>query len=390
MPAQVSWVGIVLGVTRRAGSMHTFYLTSDRAPKGFRLLRACVGIAIIMLVAVACRSSAPQGDIAGAGLKKFQFQSAHMGTMFYITLYASNNTQASEAAEAAFTRVARLEEVLSDYQADSELSMLREAPVGQPVTVSYDLFQVMWRAHELSELSDGAYDATIGPYVRLWRFSRKRKELPSISELAAARDAVGYRHLLLNPAKQELTLKVPNMRLDVGGIAKGYAADAALEILRSRGIDRAFVAASGDIAIGSAPPGEPGWRIAVSCIDSTSNALPRRLCLANAGVSTSGDVEQFVEIGGVRYAHIVSPWTGLGLTNRIQATLVSRNATTTDALATAVCILGVEKGMAMIRRVPGTEAFVIRKDHEGEIKRASRGFSRLLETGLGPAVTESR
>jgi thiamine biosynthesis lipoprotein len=341
-----------------------------------------------MFLAVACRSSVPQADLAASELKKFQFQTGHMGTMFYITLYASNNTQASEAAEAAFARVARLEEVLSDYQADSELSMLREAPVGQPVTVSYDLFQVMRRAQELSVISDGAFDATIGPYVRLWRFSRKRKELPSITELAAARAVVGYRHLDVNPAKQELTLKVPNMRLDVGGIAKGYAADAALDVLRSRGIDRAFVAASGDIAIGNPPPGEPGWRIAVS--DSPSNALPRRLCLANAGVSTSGDVEQFVEIGGVRYAHIVSPWTGLGLTNRIQATLVSRNATTTDALATAVCILGVEKGMAMIRRVPGTEAFVIRKDQKGEIKRASRGFSRLLETGSGPASIESR
>ena len=342
-----------------------------------------------MLVAVACRTSVPQADLAGSELKKFQFQSGHMGTMFYITLYALNNAQASEAAEAAFARVARLEEVLSDYQADSELSMLREVPVGQPVTVSYDLFQVMRRAQELSVISDGAFDATIGPYVRLWRFSRKRKELPSITELAAARAVVGYRHLDLNPAKQELTLKVPNMRLDVGGIAKGYAADAALDVLRSRGVDRAFVAASGDIAIGNPPPGEPGWRISVSGIDSPTNALPKHLCLANAGVSTSGDVEQFVEIGGVRYAHIVSPWTGLGLTNRIQATLVSRNATTTDALATAVCILGVHDGMRMIRQVPGTEAFVIRKDQEHEVKRASRGFSRLLDSRSAPVI-ESR
>ncbi len=370
------------------GSMQ-HYNSESPALNGSRLL--CISLPILLLVVLlsACRSTAPQPDAPAAELKKFQFQSSHMGTMFFITLYASNNIIASEAAEAAFTRVARLEEVLSDYQADSELSLLREAPAGKPVTVSFDLFQVMQKAQELSHLSSGAFDATIGPYVRLWRFSRKRKELPSASELSAAKEAVGYRHLDLNPQKQELTLRVPNMRLDVGGIAKGYAADAALEVLRNRGLDRALVAASGDIAIGNPPPGEPGWRIAVSGIDSPTNALPKHLCLSNAGVSTSGDVEQFIEIGGVRYAHIVSPWTGLGLTNRIQATLVSRNATTTDALATAVCILGVHDGMRMIRQAPGTEAFVIHKDQGHEVKQASRGFSRLLDSRSAPVI-ESR
>ncbi len=338
------------------------------------------GILVAAVLAVAvlsgCRTAAPNEPPV---LRKYQFQSSHMGTLFSATLFASNEVAAAEASEAAFARVARLEEVLSDYQADSELSLLRATPVGKPVTVSGDLFRVLQRAQRLSGLSDGAFDATVGPYVRLWRFSRKRRTLPDETELAAARAAVGYQHLVLNSRKQELTLRVPGMRLDVGGIAKGFAADEALNVLKRRGIERALVAASGDIAIGKAPPGQRGWRVAVTGIGSSTNALTRHLCLANAGISTSGDVEQFIEIGGVRYSHIVSPKTGLGLTNRIQATVISRDATTTDALATAVCIMGAERGLRMIERLPATEALVMRKDGSGESRTASRGFFRLAE-----------
>ncbi len=352
-----------------------------------RLFRVTLCLLALGLL-VGCRviSEPPVAPTPGLGgspppapvLRRFQFESSHMGTRFHLTLFATNETAGAEAAQAAFQRINRLEELFSDYRADSELSLLRAAPAGRSVPVSFDLFHVLWRARELSQISGGAFDATIGPYVRLWRFSRKRHTLPEATELAAARAVVGYRHLALNSAKQEVTLQVPGMRLDLGGIAKGFAADEALKILRWRGIDRALMAASGDIAIGNPPPGQGGWRVAVTGIDADTNSLVRHLSLANAGVSTSGDTEQFIEIEGVRYAHIVSPLTGLGLTNRIQATVIGRNATTTDALATAVCVLGPERGLRMIEREPQTEALIIVKQGSREWRKASSGFSKFL------------
>jgi thiamine biosynthesis lipoprotein len=149
------------------------------------------------------------------------------------------------------------------------------------------------------------------------------------------------------------------MRLDLGGIAKGYAADAAIEVLRSHGIDRALVAASGDIAVAKAPPGKKGWSVEISGLNER---LKRPLLLEDAAVSTSGDTEQFIEVDGVRYSHIVSPWTGLGLTNRIQATIISRHATTTDALGTAVCVLGAKRGLKVVNSISRTGALVVTKN----------------------------
>ncbi|MEY2428303.1 MAG: FAD:protein transferase, partial [Verrucomicrobiota bacterium] len=255
-------------------------------------------------------------------LTRFEFTSPHMGTLFSIKLYAPNRPSAETAAQAAFTRIAALEDIMSDYQADSELMRLCERPVGVPVPVSADLFAVIQKAEKFSELSDGAFDITVGPYVRFWRFARKKKVLPTSAEITTAAKSVGYKKLRLDPRKRTITLLAPNMRLDLGAIGKGYAADQAMRVLKSRGIDRALVAASGDIAIGDPPPGQRGWKVSISGMTTATNEHPRTLSLHNCGISTSGDTEQSVEIGGVRYSHIVNPSTGLGLTQRIQATII--------------------------------------------------------------------
>ncbi len=300
-----------------------------------------------------------------------------MGTLFTITLYARALPEATSAAEAAFKRIDTLEDILSDYQADSELLRLCDQPEGKPVPVSPELFDVLQRAQQIAALSDGAFDVTVGPYVRLWRFARTRKVLPHPTEVAEASAAVGYRKLRLDPHTCTVTLLVPKMRLDVGGIAKGYAADKALELLKGRGINRALVAASGDIAIGDPPPGQAGWSVGITGIDALANELSRTVLLHNAGVSTSGDTEQFIEIGGVRYSHILNPATGLGLTNRIQATVIAPNATTTDAIATTVCVLGVERGLAVVEKLPNAATLILLKQ-DGEIRRyVSRRFETL-------------
>jgi FAD:protein FMN transferase len=326
---------------------------------GLYVFRLALGI---WLCATRAASAGP-----AAQLHRFEFKHPAMGTEFSLSLYATVAAQAETAARAAFKRVEDLEDIMSDYQADSELMQLLDKPPGQPVPVSADLFDVFLRAEKLSELSHGAFDVTVGPYVRLWRFSRKRKVLPTQAELASAARAVGYRKLRLDPRHRTVTLLEPNMRLDLGGIAKGYAADQALKLLKSHGLSHALVAASGDIAIGDPPPDQRGWKIGIAAIDARTNNTTRVLVLHNCGISTSGDTEQFIEIGGVRYSHILNPATGLGLTNRIQASVVAADATTTDAAATTVCVLGVSRGLAFIDSLPGAAALILTKN--GEVKQ---------------------
>jgi thiamine biosynthesis lipoprotein len=303
-----------------------------------------------------------------------------MGTLFTITLYAANPTNAQAAAELAFRRVDALEDIMSDYQADSELMRLCDQPFGTAVPVSADLFNILRLSQHISELSDGAFDVTVGPYVRLWRFARKRKVLPTPAELEAARAAVGWRNLRLDPRRRTATLLAPNMRLDLGGIGKGYTADAALAVLKQQGINRALVAASGDIAIGQAPPGAAGWKVGIAAIGTRSNQVERSVLLHHAGISTSGDSEQFIEINGVRYSHILNPATGLGLTNRIQATVIAPNATTTDTLDTTISILGVKRGLALADSFPGTAALIVTKDGGVTEFYPSRRFRKLSQS----------
>jgi thiamine biosynthesis lipoprotein len=302
-----------------------------------------------------------------------------MGTLFTITLYAADETNARSAAQAAFRRVAELDTIMSDYDVTSELMRLREKPVGQPIPISRDLFDVLQRAQKFSELTDGALDVTVGPYVHLWRMARKKKVLPTPEEIAQARAAVGYRKIKLDERNRTITFLAPSMRLDLGGIGKGYAADEAMRILNSNGITRALVAASGDIRIGDPPSGKEGWRVGISPIGSRTNATIKTLLLHNAAISTSGDTEQFVEINGIRYSHIVDPKTGLGLTERIQVSVIAPDATTTDALDTAVSVLGAKRGLALIDSLPKTAAFVIVSESGRKSLLPSRRFKKVPE-----------
>ncbi|MCW5551476.1 MAG: FAD:protein FMN transferase [Verrucomicrobiae bacterium] len=312
-----------------------------------------------------------------AGLHRFEFQQPHMGTLFAITLYAPEANRAREAAEAAFARIAALEQMMTDYDPESELMQLCQQPVGQPVRVSDELFALLQKGQRLAALTDGAFDVTIGPVVRHWRRARRTDTLPSPEALARAQAPVGWRKLKLNARHQTVTLTVPNMQLDLGGIAKGYAADQALAVLRSHGLKRGLVAASGDIAVGDPPPGQRGWRVGVGALDRGEDALARNLLLRNAAVSTSGDTEQFVEIGGKRYSHIVDPRTGLGLTERLQVSIVAKHATDTDSFATAVSVLGVERGLKLVESRRGMAAFILRKSGEQTEVYESRTFKRI-------------
>ena len=265
----------------------------------------------------------------GDSLGRYEFVEQHMGTLFRIVVYAPTAGAAQAGADAAFARVSELNAVFSDYDSTSEIRRMVRQPARAPVPVSEELFTLLARANELAIATEGAFDVTVGPAVQLWRRARRTGTLPSESERNAALERVGYRKLVLDSARRMVTLMVAGMQLDFGGIAKGAAADAALGELRRRGLERAMVAAGGDIAIGEPPAGSDGWTI---------DGAPAGRVYRNCGISTSGDANQYVEIGGVRYAHIVDPRTGLGVVGGRQVTIVAASATESDALATAAFV----------------------------------------------------
>lgn len=320
-------------------------------------------------------------DIAARGesptLQRYEFTEVHMGTDFRIVLYATDEKLANRASAAAYARVAELNGKLSDYDPTSELSRLSAtAGSGGSVALSHDLWRVLERTQQLAAASDGAFDVTVGPLTKMWRSARRSKTFPSDDRLAAARAATGYRHLQLDTATKSATLTVPNMRLDLGGIGMGYAADEALAVLKHHGITSAMIDASGDVVCSAAPPGEQGWKIGLAPLTESAGPPSRYVWLVDQSLTTSGDAFQFVEINGTRYSHIVDPKTGLGLTSRSSVTVIARDGTTADSLATAVCVLGPEQGLKLIEKSAGTAALIVRAEADDVKKYTSSNFPK--------------
>lgn len=314
-----------------------------------------------------------------AELARYEYSQVHMGMPFTLVLYAADETTANRASEAAYERISELDRTLSDFKPDSELSRLSASSgQGTSVRVGEDLWRVLEASQRLAERSGGAFDITVGPYVKLWRRARRDGELPSERRLAEAREAVGYRHLKLDPEKKTARLERPRMRLDPGGIAVGYTLDEVRKALRANGVMVFLLDASGDVLVGEPPPGKRGWRLAIA--SPVDDAPPSRVLeLANASATTSGDTFQFLELNGKRYSHIVDPRTGLGLTTRLGVTIVARDALTADSLDTAISVLGVEEGKKLLAQFPGAAAFFTQVGVDGSVKEEeTEGFERFV------------
>jgi thiamine biosynthesis lipoprotein len=293
-----------------------------------------------------------------ADLERYEYREVVMGSAARIALYAPDEAAARAAARAAFDRMAALDGVMSDWRDDSELMRLcRRA--GETVAVSDDLFAVLVRAGEITAASDGAFDVTIGPVVRQWRETRRTGRLADPAERERALDLVGWRLVTLDPGHRTVRLARPGMRLDLGGIGKGFAADAARIELARRGVRRCLVDLGGDLVAGDAPPGSRGWRVAVAPHGDADEGGGETILLRRRAVATSGDRYQFVEIDGVRHSHIVDPRTGVGLTTGVAVTVLAPDATTADALASALSVIGDEddgkRARALLASFPGCE-----------------------------------
>lgn len=320
----------------------------------------------VLAVCLVCGTEAAANPPGSAAATRVSQTQRLMGVPWTITVYAASEAVGDAAIAAGFAEVARLEQILSDYDPQSELSRLSAAaPTAAPKPVSDDLWRVLERAVEIRDATDGAFDPTVGPLTSLWRQARRSGRLPLAGKLAAAREAVGRETLRLAPDTRGVVLTQPAMRLDLGGIGMGYAVDRAVEVLNRHGMTSAMVDASGDIAVTAAPPGTSGWRIAVAPLGPAgtggTGGTAEPLLLTHAAVTTSGDAFQAVEIDGRRYSHIVDPRTGLGVAGLAAVTVVAADCTTADALATAASVLGPEQAAPVIAGLPGCAARFVRQ-----------------------------
>jgi len=323
---------------------------------------------------------------ASRALERFEFSRPAMGTEFRIVLHAPDAERARRAAEAAFARIEALDRTLSDYKPESELSRLGARSDGPEAAawtpVSEDLFGVLELSQELARASGGAFDLTAGPLTRLWRRARRQGELPDARRLEEARASVGFARLELDPRGRRARLGTPGMRLDPGGIGKGVALDAALEVLATHGLRRALVVGGGEMRAGEPPPGARGWRVELVGLEPGSEALE----LARAGLATSGDLSQALVLDGVHHSHILDPRTGHALSERRLVSVIGPSATWTDALATTLSVLGPEEGLAFLARYPGYAAR-IQVERHGRIEvLRSASFPAGLSCPTPPAL----
>lgn len=282
-----------------------------------------------------------------------EFFHPQMGTLFQIILYPKDTLQGQAVARQLFARIDSLNATFSDYLENSEITRLSaSAGSGHKVKVSRDMWRLLRISHKISHASDGAFDLSIGPLTKLWRRAFRQGQFPALKEVAAAQQKVNYRAIQFYPLSRQVQLQMAGMRLDAGGIAKGFAVDECFKIIQKAGIRSALVAAGGDIRVSAAPPDKPHWIIASKGPNAVGEIEDQELQLTQTCVSTSGDTYRFLDWEGRRYSHIIDPRTGLGMQHRQFTRVSGPSSTWVDGLDTAANVMSPEDRKKLMKKFP--------------------------------------
>jgi FAD:protein FMN transferase len=298
----------------------------------------------------------------GLPLHHYESTRLSMACVYAIDAYGPDAAALPRILEDAFDEVDRIDRLMSHYKAESPLSRLNREAATHPVAVEPELFDFIAEAMRYNRESDGAFDITVGPLMKAWGFFRGEGRMPLDDELAAARRHVGAAHVVLNPADETIAFDEPGVELDLGGIAKGYAVDRVVHLLRQRHVAAALVSSGGSTIYGlGAPPGRKGWNVSIQ------DPLDRRMfaqsvTLNDRALSIAGTSERFFEVDGVRYSHIMDPRTGRPVQGVVSVVVLAPTGTAGDALDDALFVMGVERSRAYLKRRPGTEAIFFLPD----------------------------
>jgi thiamine biosynthesis lipoprotein len=288
----------------------------------------------------------------------FQREEAIMGTRVAVELWSEDATLAQRAMDAVIAEMIRTDELMSTYKPESQLSQVNAHAFERPVQVDPEIIDVVMRSFEFSRESNGAFDITYASVGYLYDY--RAHQHPTGEQISAALPAVDWRQVQVDPKANSIRFLKPGMRIDLGGIAKGYAVDRSIEMLRKLGIEHAMVNAGGDTRLLGDRLGKP-WIVGIRDPRNDGRVVTR-LPLEDEAISTSGDYERYFEENGVRYHHILVPGTGKSAREVRSVTILGADATLTDGLSTTVFVLGVERGMQLVSRLPDVEAVIVDKD----------------------------
>ncbi len=292
---------------------------------------------------------------AQAKLTFYEDYRVSMACTYAISAYGKSGTDLKPIVAAAFDEVDRIDRLMSHYKPDSPLSKINREAARHPVKIEPELFDFLMECLQYSKSSAGAFDITVGPLMKAWGFFRSEGRIPSHRELSNVRQKIGYRHLILNPQEKSISFDRAGIELDLGGIAKGYAVDRAIAVLKSHGIERALVNAGGSTIYGlGSPPEKDAWEVELQDpLDARKIALT--IPLKNQALSVSGSSEKFFELNGKRYSHIMDPRTGQPVMNVLSVAVITDTGTKGDALDNVFYVQGVRKAKALLKNYPATQ-----------------------------------
>jgi len=294
-----------------------------------------------------------------------------MGTFAEVSIYSHDEKTAGKAIEGALDEMERMDRIMSNYKNDSELSKVNKKAAKSPVPCNTELLDVIEQSQYYSELSGGAFDITVSPIVALWGFFREKGHVPPDKEIEKLLPAVSYKNIVVKKnaeTKKSGTVFFKDIKtqIDLGAIGKGYAVDKALEIIKKCGVDNGCINLGGNIYVLGTPPGKNAWKIGVQHPRNVNEILGY-LELKNEATATSGDYERFFEFNGKRYSHIINPQTGRPVSGTIATTIVAPTGTEVDVLSTIVFVLGREKGLELIKKIPNADAMIAYEEKDGKI-----------------------
>ena len=289
----------------------------------------------------------------------FKYHRVSMGTVVEITLVGDDEEATRKAALQAFHEIKRIETLMSPWINSSDVTRMNRSAGKEWVKVSPETLKVIKKAEEISELSGGGFDITVGPLTQLWRIARERGIPPSAEELKQKLDLVNFKNMMIDQ-EGKVYLKKRGMAIDLGGIAKGYAVDRAFKLLRSLGYENLIVNAGGDLRAGGLKLDQP-WTIGIQD-PRASQKIMARVWISDTAVATSGDYEKFFFHQGKRYHHIFNPRDGLPAEECQSVTIVCKEMMAADGLATAVFVLGPEKGYSLCQKLEGVDCLIVDKD----------------------------
>ena len=295
---------------------------------------------------------------SGARADWMERTEAIMGTRVYVELWAQDATKGDDAIEAVMAEMRRIDALMSHYKPDSQLSQINAHANTEPVAVDKELFDLIKLSTHYSQITDGAFDITYASVGYLYDYPRHIH--PSEEQIKSALPAVNWRNLIFDEAHHTIRFGHPGMRIDLGGIGKGYAVDRCVAILKARGFEHAVVTAGGDSRIIGDRMGRP-WLVAIRHPDNPKKVVTR-IPLSDAAMSTSGDYERYFDEDGVRYHHIIDPHTGHSASKVRSATIIAPTATQTDGMSKTAFVLGAEKALEIINRMPEYDAIFVLPD----------------------------